>query len=158
VTKMFKDNSDVAFCDVNLSQEQIRDIHGESQSPGAGGWPTIRYFNKGTGYGGKPYPKKTDEAMCDELGNNENMQAYVEEMGGTSLCTVATEVGCSDKEKDFIKKWQAKVAAADAAVAKKEFTRLKGMDKGAMKPDSAKWLGQRAAILKQLGSVGKDEL
>eukprot|EP01050_Picozoa_sp_SAG11_P058854 SAG11_NODE_37811_length_255_cov_0.660256_1_plen_39_part_10 len=28
---------------------------------GAGGWPTIRYFNKETGYDGKPYPKKTDK-------------------------------------------------------------------------------------------------
>lgn len=153
MTKLFKDNSDVAFCDVNLSQDQVREVHGEQQNPGSGGWPTVRYFNKETGYGGKPYPKKTSDAMCDELGKNENMQAYIEEMGGTSLCSTETEVGCGDKEKEYIKKWKAK----DAAAAKKEFTRLKGMDKAAMKPDSAKWLGQRAAILKQL-SGGKDEL
>merc|ERR1719386_62335 len=89
-------------------------------------------------YGGKPYPKKTSEAMCDELGKNENMQAYIEEMGSTSLCNAETEAGCGDKEKEYIKKWKAK----DAAAAKKEFTRLSGMDKSAMKPESAKWLGQ----------------
>lgn len=132
----------------------MRESHGEPQNPGAGGWPTIRYFNKETGYGGKPYPKKTDQAMCDELGKNDNMQAYVEEMGKTSLCSATTEAGCTDKEKEYITKWKAK----DAAAAKKEFTRLKGMDTGAMKPESSKWLGQRAAILKQLGGVGKDEL
>lgn len=154
MTKAFKDNPDVAFCDVNLSQDQVREIHGEQQNPGAGGWPTVRYFNKETGYGGKAYPKKTSQAMCDELGKNENMQAYIEEMGGTSLCSAETEKGCGEKEVEYLKKWKAK----DAAAAKKEFTRLKGMDKSAMKPDSAKWLGQRAAILKQLGGVGKDEL
>lgn len=40
---------------------------------GAGGWPTVRYFNKETGYGGKAYPKKTSKAMCDELGPKENL-------------------------------------------------------------------------------------
>jgi len=149
---MFKDNSDVVFCDVNLSEEQVRESHGEPQNPGAGGWPTIRYFNKETGYGGKPYPKKTDKAMCDELGDNSYMQSYVEEMGGTSLCNAATEAGCGDKEKTYIGKWKDK-APADA---QKELKRLQGMDSGAMKPESAKWLKQRAAILKQFG--GKDEL
>jgi len=28
-------------------------IHGTPQNPGAGGWPTLRYFNTDTGYGGK---------------------------------------------------------------------------------------------------------
>jgi len=153
---MFKDNGDVAFCDVNLSQDQVREAHGEQQNPGAGGWPTIRYFNKQTGYGGKPYPKKTDKAMCDELGDNSYMQSYVEEMGGTSLCNAFTEAGCGDKEKTYIGKWKAKPAAD----AKKEMVRLQGMDTGAMKPDNAAWLKQRAAILKQLAKeeVKSDEL
>jgi len=154
VSKMFKDNADVAFCDVNLSENQVRESHGEAQNPGAGGWPTIRYFNKETGYGGKPYAKKTDGAMCDELGKVSAMQAYVQEAGGTSLCNADTEAGCGDKEKEYIAKWKAK----DAEKSKKEYLRLKGMDAGAMKPESAQWLGQRAAILKQLGGVGKDEL
>merc|ERR1719161_37046 len=158
ITKAFKDNTDVAFCDVNLSQDQVRDIHGEQQSPGAGGWPTIRYFNKETGYGGKPYPKKTDKAMCDELGDTSNMQAYVEEMGGTSLCSIETLKGCSDKESKFISKWKPK-SVDDVA---KELARLDGMqskDSGSMKPDTLAWSKSRIGILKKLSGGGKkDEL
>merc|ERR1711998_527141 len=118
----------------NLSEEQVRESHGENQNPGAGGWPTIRYFNKGTGYGGKEYPKKTDKAMCDELGPKESyMQQYVEEQGGTSLCNVnKTEKGCSDKQKDFIAKWSGKPADELEAQLK----RLTGMSDGAMKPEA----------------------
>jgi hypothetical protein len=49
----------VAFADVNLSEEQIRDAaDGSPLSPGAGGWPTVRYFNKATGVAGAPYVMK----------------------------------------------------------------------------------------------------
>ena len=84
----------MAFGDVNLSEEPIRGTY----NPGAGGWPTIRYFNTKTGYEGSPYTQKTSGAMCDELGKNENMQAYVEEAGGTSLCKAADGAGCGEKE------------------------------------------------------------
>ena len=53
----------MSFGDVNLSEEPIRGGH----NPGAGGWPTIRYFNAETGLAGASYVKKTDDAMC-ELG------------------------------------------------------------------------------------------
>jgi hypothetical protein len=49
VVELFGSNEDVSFGDVNLSRNQVRTSHGEPQSPGAGGWPTIRYFNKETG-------------------------------------------------------------------------------------------------------------
>jgi len=90
--------------------------------------------------------------MCDELGDTGNMQAYVEEMGGTSLCSATTEQGCGDKEKTYIGKWKVK----GSADAKKELQRLQKMDTGAMKPESAGWLKQRIAILKQFSA--KDEL
>lgn len=67
----------VAFGDVNLSEEPI----GGPYSAGMGGWPTIRYFNKETGVEGKPYVKKTDGAMCDELGNDKYMTEYITEAG-----------------------------------------------------------------------------
>jgi len=67
--------------DVNLSQEQIRGNH----NPGKGGWPTIRYFNKETGIEGGTYVKKTPKSMCEELGNEAMMGAYVDEYGKTSL-------------------------------------------------------------------------
>ena len=114
----------------------------------------MRYFNKETGYEGAPYTKKTDKAMCDELGADEYMQAYVEEAGKTSLCKASDGEGCSDKEKEFIAKW--KDAEADKVSA--QLKRLKGMAGESMKPELQKWLTQRLAILKQLAGPAKDEL
>jgi len=148
------------FGDINLSQDQVRDIHGVGQSPGAGGWPTIRYFNSATGLGGAPYPKVLEGAMCEVLGKDENMRAYIEEQGMTSLCSVETNAGCSEKQIEFIGKWKAK----DAGEIEPQLTRLQGMSKEAksMKPELAKWLGQRIAILVQLqkaaAAPAKDEV
>ena len=139
----------MAFGDVNLSEEQIRGDY----SPGAGGWPTIRYFNKDTGYSGAPYPKKyPDMAMCDELGKDENMQAYVEEYGKTSLCKVSDGAGCGEKELGFIEKWK----DAEKAKVDEQLERLKGMAGSSMKPELQEWVTKRMAILKQLSA--KDEL
>jgi len=140
--KTFKDNSDVAFADVNLAEHPIRDGH----NPGAGGWPTIRYFNKDTGYGGKAYDKKTSKSMCDELGDETYMKAYVEEAGHTSLCNVHTGAGCGTKEKQFIETWKAKSPAEVEA----QLTRLKGMTGDKMTADLKQWLSQRIAVLTQL--------
>ena len=73
----------------NLSEEQVRGNH----NPGAGGWPTIKYFNEETGVEGKAYTKKTSGAMCDELGNEEYMNAYVEEAGNTVCFDAEINVG-----------------------------------------------------------------
>lgn len=62
-TRSFVGNKDVVFADINLSEAPIRGDY----NPGAGGWPTIRYFNKKTGKDGAPYDKKTDKSMCDEV-------------------------------------------------------------------------------------------
>lgn len=145
----------MVFGDVALSENQVRDIHGESQSPGAGGWPTIRYFNKDTGYGGKAYPKKTSDAMCDELGPKQTyMQQFVEEQGGVSLCDInASDKGCSDKQKEFIVKW----ADKPLAEVKKQLDRLLGMtDKNgaSMKPEALTWAKQRVGIYKQIVKKG----
>jgi len=136
---------------VNLSEEPIRDGH----NPGAGGWPTIRYFNKETGYAGKSYTQKTEKSMCDELGDETMMRAYVEEAGHTSLCSVVTGSGCSDKEKAFIETWKLKSKAdVDAQV-----TRLQGMAEGKMTADLKAWLNQRMAILSQFQKAqAKSEL
>merc|ERR1712146_718871 len=158
VTQNFKDNKDVVFGDVNLSENQVREINGEQQNPGAGGWPTIRYFNKQTGYGGKAYEKKTSGAMCDELGPKENyMQEYIEEAGGVSMCSVKdTSQGCSDQQKTFIEKWTGKPASD----LEKQLTRLTGMlEKQAkdMKSEALKWGKQRLGILKQLTAGASKE-
>jgi hypothetical protein len=61
--------------------------NGGNLSPGAGGWPTVRYFNKATGYDGSPYQKKTSDPMCTELGP-----------GKDYLSQFVTEVGVNAKE------------------------------------------------------------
>jgi len=127
----------------------VRTIHGTDQGAGSGGWPTVRYFNKETGYGGKPYVKKTDKAMCDELGPKESyMQEFVEEFA--SLCNIKdVEKGCSDKQKTFIGKWTDKPADE----VQKQLDRLNGMvekDGSSMKPESLSWAKQRLGIFKQL--------
>jgi len=141
ITKKYKDNEHIAFGDINLSEEQVR---GEF-SPGAGGWPTIRYFNKETGYGGKPYPKKTDKAMCDELGDETYMEEYVMEMGGVYACSIIDLGGCSEKEKRYITKLQSSTEEYRAA----QLIRLNGMLSGKMKPELMNWIKQRLSILKQ---------
>jgi len=84
--------------------------------------------------------------MCEELGDEEYMQAYVEEMGATSLCSAADGAGCSEKEVGFIEKCKAK----DAEALAKDLARLQGMTGQSMKPDLKKWLSQRIAVHKQL--------
>ena len=70
------DATKVSFADINLSQGRITGNH----SPGQGGWPTIKYFNKQTGYSGAGYAKKSNKPVCDEL-NHGGMEAYITEVG-----------------------------------------------------------------------------
>lgn len=125
-----------------MSEQQIRGNH----NPGAGGWPTIKYFNKETGYEGAPYKQKTSKAMCDELGDEETMEEYVLEAGNVALCSALTTEGCNDKETEFIAKWKSETAVNTAS----QLQRLVNMKTKKMNPDLAKWLKQRIAILKQL--------
>lgn len=131
----------------------MRTINGVDQGAGAGGWPTVRHFNKETGYGGKAYEKKTGDAMCDELGPKTTyMQEFVEQFA--SLCDVSdTTKGCTDKQKEFIEKWSSKPADE----IKKQLARLEGMSGGAMKPDAMQWLKQRLNIFKQLSKKGASQ-
>ena len=121
----------MSFGDVNLSEEQIRGNH----NPGAGGWPTIRYFNAETGVAGAPYVKKTDDAMCTELGNDKYMTGYIMEAGKTSLCSAETGKGCSEKEADYIAKMKAKSPEEIAA----QVERLEKMSGSSMKPELEDW-------------------
>ena len=158
MTKLFAGSSDVAFMDVNLREEAIREgPNGEPYSPGAGGWPTVRYFNKETGIAGGAYTKKTSSPMCQELGEEDNMVDYVEEYGNTALCSVATQKGCSEKEIAYIAKM--KVKSDNEVTAQIE--RLESMENSSMAPELFKWLKQRKKILKQFAAAaaeGSDEL
>merc|ERR1711865_158097 len=128
------------------------------QGAGSGGWPTVRHFNKGTGYGGEAYVQKTDQAMCDELGpKTDYMQTHVEEAGGTSLCDALEPEGggCSEEQTKFITKWGDKPKDE----LQKQVDRLSGMvdkDGASMKPAALAWAKQRLAIVKKLHK--KEEL
>jgi len=90
-------------------------------------------------------PKKTDKAMCDELGDEKYMEEYVMEFGGVSPCDLDGE-GCTEKEKKYIDKWKAKIFEEWV----KQRDRLEGMKQGKMKPELMLWIKQRLSILKQL--------
>jgi len=157
VVQKFATNPDVKFGDIALSDGGPRG--GEGVNPGGGGWPTIRYYNKETGILGKPYEKKTDASMCDELGPKGGlMQDYVEEAGSTSECSVvAPYSGCGDKQKSFIEK----MAGKSADDVDKQLVRLTAMKEKPMKAELKQWLNQRLTILKgltKLGAAGHEEL
>lgn len=135
---------------MNLAEQNIRGNH----QPGSGGWPTIRYFNKQTGYEGASYVQKTSKAVCDELGDESMLEDYIMDAAGLSLCISQSGEGCSEKETEFISKWKNQ----DHASLLKEQTRLNGMNTQKLKPDLAKWLKQRKAIIKQLLESTSHEL
>lgn len=91
--------------------------------------------------------------MCTELGNSDNMEAYIEEYGNTSLCSAADGAGCDDKEKGYIDKMKDK---SEEEVAS-QIERLKAMEGDSMKPELLTWVKKRRKILAQLAPV-KDEL
>jgi hypothetical protein len=151
VVKAFAANDNVSFGDVNLSEAPIRGNH----NPGAGGWPTIRYFNKETGVKGGTYVKKTAKSMCEELGNDEMMTAYVEEYANTSSCSIVDGTGCDSRELVFLDEMKA-ISSTDLA---SKLARLESMEGASMKPELLKWIVKRKKILKQLLALEvKDEL
>lgn len=141
----------MSFGDIVLSEAPIR---GPPHNPGQGGWPTIRYFNKETGPEGGSYVKKTGDAMCTELGNQDYMSAYIEEAGKTALCSVETGEGCGEDQKAYID--QMKGESADAIAA--ELATIEEV----LSPVYQASAKMKRKILRQLaaggGSEGKEEL
>lgn len=99
--------------------------------------------------------------MCDELGDESNMEAYVVEAGNTYICSVKTKDRCSDKELTFLDVYMTKSAKEVAD----QLSRLEVMmsKSSTMKADLKTWIRQRIGILKQLSlkatdtSVGTNE-
>ena len=146
---MFADNPKVSFGDVNLQEQPIRSIGEHQYNPGAGGWPTIRYFNQSTGLGGGSYVKVTGEPMCAELGDVDRMVTYVEDYGNAFLCSVSApdrSSGCDDRERAYTDKMRHLTAEEWTA----QLSRLASMEGGSMKPDLAAWVTKRRKILVQL--------
>jgi len=128
---------------VNLQEAPIRD---PKYSPGAGGWPTVRYFNRETGYDGAAYTKKTSKSMCDELGDMEYMRGFVNEKSIPPCQVDPPHEHCEEKEITYVGKWQEK--AAEDIEGEKD--RLKKLLASQANPDLVKWLHQRSNILRQL--------
>lgn len=147
--RRFSENSDVVFGDVDLSSDQIRGNH----NPGQGGWPTVRYFNKDTGYEGAPYEKKTDKAICDELGNDDYMNEYIMEKGNVFLCEVSSQQGCSEKEAKFIDTWTQKTPDEVGT----ELSRLQNVKSTKLSPEQKEWFSQRIRALKQIHDQGSSK-
>lgn len=128
-------------------------IRGAPYNPGAGGWPTIRYFNQDTGKDGAPYEKKTSKPMCEELGDIDTMMAYIEEAGSTSLCSL-DGTGCNEKSLKYLEKFKAKTKAEQQA----QLERLQGMEGDSMQQELKDWIKTRIRLLKTLIASHGDEL
>ena len=142
------------FADINLSERDQSHIRGSPHNPGEGGWPTIRYFNKETGYPGGAYIKKTDKAMCDELGNLKAMTDYIVDYGGTSTCHISSNKGCSQRELAYIEKMKHKSVQEQSL----QLNRLEGMVQKPMTPELLAWVKRRRRILKQFIESTNTEL
>eukprot|EP00980_Cylindrotheca_fusiformis_P030655 scaffold25176_cov191-Cylindrotheca_fusiformis.AAC.5 len=99
------------------------------------GYPTIKYFvdgdTKGEDYkGGRDF---------------DSLKKFVVETLEVK-CSVKDPVECSDKEKGYIDKMQAKSSAERVA----QIERLEKMAAGKMKADLKEWLHQRLHILREL--------
>jgi hypothetical protein len=138
---------------VNLQKGGVREAFGTPQNPGAGGWPTIRYYNKATGYGGSAYEKLTDSAMCEELKDVQNMKNYVNFAGSTTSCDVVTAENCSEKETKYIEKWKSNKDFP--AGLTKEMERLSAMDTSSLQGEKKQWAGHRQGLLKALHAANE---
>lgn len=92
---------------MDFSKGNVAKAFGRNQNVGEQ-WPTMRYFNKATGYGGQPYKQKDkNQDIATELGAVEAMREWIMDEAGTSQCDVVFGDKCSEKELKFIQKWWA---------------------------------------------------
>lgn len=151
--EQYSSHGDIVFGDVNLSKS--RPTSRNAGSPGAGGWPTLRHYNKATGISGEQYTQKTSGMVCDEMKQDNYMETYVMEAATISLCSVANQANCSDKEKEYIAKYQG--MSSDDVTAQAERLTTMANTKGSKQSASGyKWLAARRAILKQLQGVSQE--
>ena len=106
---------------------------------GVSGYPTIKYYTADTGKEGEAYNGGRDF---------DSLKAHTEDKLAAK-CFLDDQEGCTDKEKKYIAKMQAK-SAEDVA---KQTARLDGMKGGSMKPELKAWLSQRLAILKLIAAA-----
>jgi len=170
VVLKFDGNPDVMFGDINLSEGGPRgtQLTGDLQA-GAGGWPTVLYFNKKTGYKGSSYAaddKKTQMPMCDELGpacaGDERckgqgglLQAYVEEKANTALCSSKPPFkGCAKETKTKLKAVLKKYSKKSFTAMEAKLDKLQGSEKSKnyhRYPEADKlWIRQQIEIIEMV--------
>jgi len=90
----------------------------------------------------------TEKAVKDSgLGRMKAVLAYKKKFG----CRIEDGDGCSEKEKKYLKKWEAK----DIDEINAQLTRLGKMSSGKMKPSLKEWMEQRVHILRLLATKNK---
>ena len=109
----YKNDEGVVFGDVNLREGRVTQSRdGTPQNPGAGGWPTLRYYNADTGPGGAPVERITNQKICDEFKIPQRMIDSV--TTSRKVCDAVTKKGCDDDESAYLDKWRGDAAARDA--------------------------------------------
>mmetsp|Transcript_20015 Transcript_20015/g.40485 ORF Transcript_20015/g.40485 Transcript_20015/m.40485 type:complete len:105 (+) Transcript_20015:258-572(+) len=78
------DNNKVVMAEVNCREPGSRELSKIHQA-GAGGWPTLKFFNKETGAQGANYVQKTKQKVCDEMKVPSMVASWIEEVGGLSV-------------------------------------------------------------------------
>lgn len=104
------------------------------------------YYTPRAAAEGEEYYKNVDPYKAD----HNWLETYLSDYKGKGAeaygCDTKTQIGCSDKEKEYIGKQQDKSPEKVAA----ELKRLEGMKDKEMSEDKKKWLHQRLQILKDL--------
>ena len=97
----YKDDAGVVFGDVNLREGRVTQSRdGTPQNPGAGGWPTLRYYNADTGPGGAPVERITNQKICDEFKIPQRMIDSV--TTSRKVCDAVTKKGCDEEEGRYV--------------------------------------------------------
>jgi len=143
VTRLFEDNDDVAFGDVNLQHSPM--FRGAPHHPGTGGWPTIRYYNEKTGPDGGAYEKVTNLPICSELLDRMHMIDYVESYGNTVLCDT-NGTNCNEQELKYLEKYK----GSGEVDLEAQYIRVESMLSKNMKDNLLFWAYRRMRILKRL--------
>lgn len=128
----YADSSSVIVADVDCT------VHKTTCSKyGVNGYPTVKYFTAETGESGADYKQARSYEALEKFVKDE-LEAK---------CVVEDPAGCTDKEKTFIEKVQAK---NDPEFVSAQIKRLDGMKAKKMKPSLKTWVSQRLSILKQM--------
>ena len=120
----YKDDAGVVFGDVNLREGRVTQSRdGTPQNPGAGGWPTLRYYNADT-WKSRRRARRADRSsgskkICDEFKIPQRMIDAV--TTSRKVCDAVTKAGCDEDEVQYLDAWRGDAAARDAKAVEIKF-------------------------------------